>query len=131
MNLFRKITEAFDGTTYIEKLAKRLDELNIPYELTSVFKIHDQFDKMTFPWTTADVICNYGSYGHENGEYEVMGRDLQTAEEASWDEVTGHINLEDMVKRIQTAYNRTFDEKKEEKRKTVNEYFKKRKEYGV
>ena len=131
MNLFRKITEAFDGTTYIEKLAKRLDELKIPYQLSSVFKIHDQFDKMTFPWTTADVICNYGSYGHENGEYEVMGRDLQTAEEASWDEVTGHINLEDMVKRIQTAYNRTFDEKKEEKRKTVNEYFKKRKEYGV
>ena len=131
MNLFRKITESFNGTASIEKLAKRLDELKIPYKLTSVFKIHDQFDKMTFPWTTADVICNYGSYGHENGEYEVMGRDLQTAEEAAWDEVTCHINLEDMVKRIQTAYNRTFDEKKEEKRKTVNEYFKKRKEYGV
>ena len=131
MNIFRKITEAFDGTAYIKKLAKRLDELNIPYELTSVFKIHDQFDKMTFPWTTADVICNFGSYGHENGEFEVMGRDLQTAEEASWDEVTGHINLEDMVKRIQTAYNRTFDEKKEEKRKTVNEYFKRRRENGV
>lgn len=131
MNLFRKITEAFNGTTYIEKLAKRLDELNIPYELTSVFKTHDQFDKMIFPWTTADVICIYGSYGHENGDYEVMGRDLQTAEEAAWDEVTGHINLEDMVKRIQTAYNRTFNEKKEEKRKTVNEYFKKRREYGV
>lgn len=131
MNLFRKITEAFNGTTYIENLAKRLDELKIPYELTSVFKVHDQFDKMIFPWTTADVICNIGSYGHENGEFEVMGRDLQTAEEASWDEVTGHINLEDMVKRIQTAYNRTFAEKKEENRKTVTEYFKKRKEYGV
>lgn len=131
MNIFRKITEAFNGTTYIENLAKRLDELKIPYELTSVFKVHDQFDKMIFPWTTADVICNIGSYGHENGEFEVMGRDLQTAEEASWDEVTGHINLEDMVKRIQTAYNRTFAEKKEENRKTVTEYFKKRKEYGV
>lgn len=131
MNIFRKITESFNGTTYIENLAKRLDELKIPYNLTSVFNVHDGFDKMTFPWTTADVICNIGSYGHENGEFEVMGRDLQTAEEASWDEVTGHINLEDMVKRIQTAYNRTFAEKKEEKRKTVTEYFKKRREYGV
>ena len=131
MDLFRKITEAFDGSTQIEKLARRLDELNIPYSLTSVFKTHGGSDKMTFPWTTADVICNFGSYGHEKGEFEVMGRDLQTAEEASWDEVTGHIKIDDMVNRIQTAYNRTFAEKKEEKRKTVTEYFKRRKEDGV
>ena len=128
---FRKIIKSFNRTTCIRDLAKRLDKLKIPYKLSSISKTDDGFDKMTFPWTRADVICNFGSYGHEKGEFEVMGRDLQTAEEASWDEVTGHIKLKDMVKRIQTAYNRTFEETKEEKRKSVNEYFKRRNEYGL
>lgn len=115
---------SFDGTHVIKRLTDVLDMLNIPYKLSRVFT---DGDKVEFPWTSADVVCHWGSYGHESEQYEVMGRDLQTAEENSYGTVTGYLDLQEVTKRIISAYSKTHDDIKEERKKSVIEYFKARK----
>lgn len=118
------IETSFNGTAVIKKLTDVLDMLKIPYKLSRVFI---DGDKVEFPWTSADVVCHWGSYGHESDQYEVMGRDLQTAEENSFGTVTGYLDLQEVTKRIMNAYSQTHDDIKDERKKSVREYFKARK----
>lgn len=48
-----------------------------------------------------DVICNYGSYGFEDGLLELMGT-LVTEEEYEYDSVVGYLTAEDIIERLET-----------------------------
>lgn len=94
----------------ILELAKRLDELNIPYEVNCVIEENDQ---LRFCWCEADIICHRYSYGGDQGLFEIMGGELMTSEELERDSVVGYITMEDAVNRIKEAYER--ETKTEEK----------------
>ena len=98
--------ENFNGAPYIARLTDKLKEKNIPFKLG---KIYNHGDAVTFPWSDGDVICHHGSYGHKLGQYEFMGDDFLTPEEASRDSVKGNIPLEDAVSRIEKAYKKYED----------------------
>lgn len=51
-----------------------------------------------------DVICNYGSYGFEDGLLELMGT-LVTEEEYEYDSVVGYLTAEDIIERLETKMN--------------------------
>jgi len=85
----------------IPELAKKLDELNIPYKKVALF---GNIDQLKFEWCEADIVCHFFSYGNEDGLFEVMGASLMTKEELEFDSVAGNITMEDAVQRIKNAY---------------------------
>ena len=86
----------------ILELASKLDELGIPYKKRNLFGCIDQ---LKFEWGDGpDIVCHIGSYGHEQGLFEVMGDELMTAEERERDSVAGFIHMDDAVQRIKKAY---------------------------
>ena len=52
-----------------------------------------------------DVICNYGSYGFEDGLLELMGT-LVTEEEHEYDSVVGYLTAEDIIERLEANNDR-------------------------
>lgn len=97
----------------IIKLSKRLNELNIPHKLNEgqiVFfeprVAHVLYKKIHYEgkWTESDVICKPGSYGYEDGLFEIKGIDLMTPEECAKDDVVGYLTMEDVITRIVKAY---------------------------
>ena len=58
----------------------------------------------------SDIVCHIGSYGHEQGLFEVMGKDLMTEEELEHDSVAGNIKMEDAVARIKKAYEKSKEQ---------------------
>lgn len=52
-----------------------------------------------------DVICNYGSYGFEDGLLELMGT-LVTKEESEYDSVVGYLTAEDIIERLEANNDR-------------------------
>lgn len=90
------------------ELAKKLDELKIPYKKRILFGCVDQ---LVFEWDGgSDIVCHVGSYGHEQGLFEVMGKDLMTKEELECDSVAGNIKMEDAVARIKKAYEKSKEQ---------------------
>lgn len=90
------------------ELAKKLDELKIPYKKRNLFGCVDQ---LVFEWGGgSDIVCHIGSYGHEQGLFEVMGEDLMTKEELECDSVAGNIKMEDAVARIKKAYEKSKEQ---------------------
>lgn len=47
----------------MNKLSDKLDKLGVPHNPVSEFKFSGY--KMTFPWTTADVVCHDNSYNSD------------------------------------------------------------------
>lgn len=97
----------------IIKLSKRLNELNIPHKLNKVQIVfyeprvaHICFSRIDYEgkWTEADVICKPGSYGYEDGLFEIKGIDLMTPEECAEDNVVGYLTMEDVITRVVKAY---------------------------
>lgn len=97
----------------IIKLSKRLNELNIPHKLTKgqilfyeprVTLFWGSKIKYEGKWTEADIICKPGSYGYEEGLFEIKGIDLMTPEECAEDDVVGYLTMEDVITRIVKAY---------------------------
>jgi hypothetical protein len=90
------------------ELAEKLDELKIPYKKRNLFGCVDQ---LVFEWGDgSDIVCYIGSYGHEQGLFEVMGKDLMTKEELERDSVAGNIKMEDAVARIKKAYEKSNEQ---------------------
>lgn len=90
------------------ELAKKLDELKIPYKKRNLFGCVDQ---LVFEWGGgSDIVCHVGSYGHKQGLFEVMGKDLMTKEELECDSVAGNIKMEDAVARIKKAYEKSKEQ---------------------
>ena len=81
--------------TEIRKLAKGLEERNIPYELKPLF---DGWQIWCDDW---DAICHSFSYGHEKGLLEIMGTLVD--EEEVGDTVEGHLTAEEILRRIDGA----------------------------
>ena len=75
----------------IRKLAKGLEERNIPYELKPLF---DGWQIWCDDW---DAICHSFSYGHEDGLLEIMG--ILVDEEVG-DTVEGCLTAEEILRRI-------------------------------
>lgn len=94
----------------ILELAKRLDELKIPYKVVS---LNGGPDQLKFEWCGADIVCHRYSYGGDQGLFEIMGAELMTKEELEQDSVVGWITMEDAVNRIKEAHER--ETKTEEK----------------
>ena len=92
--------EGFNGAPYIKKIADELDKKGIPYRLDKTG------EQINFPWCEDDVICHYGSYGHELGLYEICGRNLMTKKELAKDSVKGRLTLESVLSRIEGAYSK-------------------------
>jgi hypothetical protein len=97
----------------IIELSKRLNELNIPHKLNEgqiVFYeprvAHLLFNRIKYEgkWTESDIICKPGSYGYEDGLFEIKGIDLMTPEECAEDDVVGYLTMEDVITRIVKAY---------------------------
>lgn len=92
----------------ILELAKKLDELKIPYKKRNLFGCVDQ---LVFEWDSrSDIVCHIGSYGHEQGLFEVQGDNLMTKEELECDSVAGNIKMEDAVARIKKAYEKSKEQ---------------------
>lgn len=51
-----------------------------------------------------DAICHYGSYGYQQGLFEVMGDALLTPEERENDSVVGYLRLEEVLERLEKIY---------------------------
>lgn len=77
--------------TEIRKLAKGLEERNIPYELKPLF---DGWQIWCDDW---DAICHSFSYGHEEGLLEIMGT---LVDEEIGDTVEGCLTAEEILRRI-------------------------------
>ena len=75
----------------IRKLAKGLEERNIPYELKLLW---DGWQILCDDW---DAICHSFSYGHEDGLLEIMG--ILVDKEVG-DTVEGCLTAEEILKRI-------------------------------
>ena len=97
----------------IINLSKRLNELNIPHKLNEgqivfyeprVAHVFNSRIKYEGKWTEADIICKPGSYGYEDGLFEIKGIDLMTPEECAEDDVVGYLTMEDVITRIVKAY---------------------------
>lgn len=97
----------------IIKLSKRLNELNIPHKLNDGQILfyeprvaHILYSRINYEgkWTEADVICKPGSYGYEDGLFEIKGIDLMTPEECAEDDVVGYLTMENVIARIVKAY---------------------------
>lgn len=97
----------------IIKLSKRLNELNIPHKLNKGQILfyeprvaHFLYSKLKYEgkWSEADIICKPGSYGYEEGLFEIKGIDLMTPEECAEDDVVGYLTMEDVITRIVKAY---------------------------
>ena len=101
VDLVLKDNHGFDGAPYIQQIAEELDKRQIPYIRNSVQTPNDQ---LLFPWCEANVVCHYGSYGHEKGLFEVVGDKLMTQEEIAIDSVKGKLPLDVVVERIVKAY---------------------------
>ena len=74
----------------MDKLAKGLDERNIPYIRRTCF---DGEQIVCDSW---DAICHRGSYGHEKGLLEIMGSIVQNDD----DDVEGYLSAEDILLRL-------------------------------
>lgn len=74
----------------MDKLAKGLDEKNIPYVRRACF---DGEQIVCDSW---DAICHRGSYGHEKGLLEIMGSIVRNEE----DSVEGYLSAEDILSRL-------------------------------
>ena len=97
----------------ITKLSNKLTRLSIPHKnmgdgilfyeprVAHVFYSRIQYEGK---WSEADVISKEGSYGYEDGLYEIRGIDLMTPEECAEDDVVGYLTMEDVVQRIVKAY---------------------------
>lgn len=97
----------------IIKLSKRLNELNIPHKLNKGQIVFYEprvarvlYSKINYEgkWTESDVICKPGSYGYEDGLFEIKGIDLMTPEECAEDDVVGFLTMEDVITRVVKAY---------------------------
>ena len=75
----------------IRKLAKGLEERNIPYELKTLW---GGWQILCDDW---DAICHSFSYGHEDGLLEIMG--ILVDKEVG-DTVEGCLTAEEILKRI-------------------------------
>lgn len=51
-----------------------------------------------------DAVCQYGSYGYQQGLFEVMGDALLTPEEREKDSVVGYLRLEEVLDRLEKIY---------------------------
>lgn len=83
--------EANSGYVYaINLLSAALNEKSIPHNK------HELYDggQITFDWCGGDLICHYGSYGHEKLLYESMG--LSGDE----DDAIGNLTLEKAVQKV-------------------------------
>lgn len=98
--------------TEMNKLEKYLREKYIPYERIDQDKILDQSGfvrleqhQICVPVTDPrykkwDVICHWGSYGHEEGLLELYG-DLVDYEKDG-DTVVGYLTADDVIRRIES-----------------------------
>ncbi len=77
--------------TEIRKLAKGLEERNIPYELKPLF---DGWQIWCDDW---DAICHRYSLGDEYGLLEIMGKYV---DERIEDSVEGYLTAEEILRRI-------------------------------
>lgn len=86
----------------LDKLEKYLKKHNISYNRVDedgVFGRHSIIvpsDKRPFDW---DAICQYGSYGYEDGKLEIYGNLVDY--ETDGDVVVGYLTAEDVIKRIE------------------------------
>lgn len=51
-----------------------------------------------------DAVCHYGSYGYQQGLFEIMGDALLTPEERENDDVLGYLSLEEVLERLEKIY---------------------------
>ena len=93
---FGKIPE----DTEMDKLIPMLCKADIPFDLA----IHFGRPQVIYPSRDhyiCDVICHWGSYGHESGLLEIMG----LADASCEDGVEGYLTAEDVFDRISNHYN--------------------------
>ena len=86
-------SENFKNTATIARLTTILRTYHVPH------KVHRLYDgaQITFPWTSGDVVCHRGSYGHNLGHVESMG--------FSWDDGdVSEYSVPTMGKRIVREY---------------------------
>jgi len=101
------------GMQQINRLSERLNALKIPHKVVGGGILfyeqaigHVFCSKFTYErkWADADVICKPGSYGYEDGLFEIRGVELMTPEECAEDDVVGFLTMEDVIARIVKAY---------------------------
>lgn len=97
--------------TEMNKLEKYLHEKHIPYDRIDQDKILDQSGfvrlerhQMCVPnanylWSW-DVICHWGSYGHEEGLLELSGDLVDYKKDG--DTVVGYLTADDVIRRIES-----------------------------
>lgn len=88
-------------TISMNKLKNRLDEYNIDYIERDLYG----GKQLLFKWCNADIICHKGSYGGDDGLFEVCGDELLTDDEKSIDSVCGYLTEDDAFNRILNAWN--------------------------
>lgn len=108
------------GYAQIKRLSDRLTALKIPHVnmgecilfkermVDYIFNSKIIYNKA---WMQADVICKPGSYGYDDGLFEIMGADLMTPEECAQDDVVGYLTMEDVIERIVKAYHKFYKRK--------------------
>lgn len=85
----------------IDKLAKLLDEANIPYERNSLWD-GEQIRVGEF-----DAVCHKYSNGYDEDLLEIMG--ALTEEENQKDQVKGLLTPEEVAKRFEYCYRNNTD----------------------
>lgn len=105
--------------TELNKLEKYLRGKHIPYERIDQDQILDQYGlarqlerhqicvpDANYPWSW-DVICNWGSYGYEEGLLEIKG---SIVSENDGDSVAGYLTADDVIRRIENYVEQTKKE---------------------
>lgn len=81
-------------TTEMDKLIPMLCKADIPFDLAIHFG-RPQIAYPSFDNRVYDVVCHWGSYGHERGLLEIMGLCDEKI-----DDVEGYLTAEEVFKRI-------------------------------
>lgn len=85
--------------TEMDKLIPMLIKNDIPFDLT-INLGRPQIWYPSFKNPVCDVICHWGSYGHESGLLEIMGLVSNTLE----DGVEGSLTAEEVFERIKNHF---------------------------
>lgn len=80
--------------TEMDKLISLLCRFNIPFDMAIHFG-RPQIAYPSFDMHICDVVCHWGSYGHERGLLEIMGLCND-----KFDDVEGWLTAEEVFKRI-------------------------------
>lgn len=80
--------------TEMDKLIPMLCKADIPFDM-AIHLGRPQIAYPSFDNTVCDVVCHWGSHGHEKGLLDIMGLC-----ENNFDDVEGYLTAEDVFERI-------------------------------